>query len=109
MDEKLLEYTKEYIEKIKLCEDYIEYKNQAARIKNFPDLMEKINAYRDESFIIQRQYEGEQLYDKMEEFNERNEKLLEDPHVYDFLHAEAGFCRLMQDINMHILEGLEFE
>jgi len=109
MDDILLTHTQEYIEKIKLSDDYISYKTQVSLIKNFPDLMDRINEYRDENYRIQSQYSGDELYYKMEEFNERNEKLLEDPHVYEFLRAEAAFCRLMQDINMYILEGLEFE
>ncbi len=103
------EYTKDFVDKLKSTDEYIAYSTQLETLKHFPELLEKINAYRQENFLIQTQYEGEELYDKMEEFAERNERLLENPRVSDFLHAEAGLCRLIQDVNMQITEGLNFQ
>ncbi len=71
--------------------------------------MEEINAYRQENFDIQNRYEGEELFDKQDELQNKYERLLDDPKASSFLHAEAGFCRMIQEINEYIMEGLKFE
>lgn len=109
MGSNVNEYVKEFVDKLKMTDEYIAYRNQLGVIKHFPDLMEQINKYREENFLIQNEYDGDELFDKMEEFNVRNEKFLENPTVSDFLHAEAGICRLIQEVNVKIMEGLDFE
>ncbi|MCQ2081256.1 MAG: YlbF family regulator [Lachnospiraceae bacterium] len=109
MDQRIREYTDAYIEQLKTSDEYINYNHQLSVIKNFPDLMEKINAYREENFMIQNRYEGDELFDKMEEFTNKYEPLLENPRVYDFIHSEAAFCRMIQEINTNIVEGLNFQ
>lgn len=109
MGNRVDEYVDEFVEKLKTTDEFISYHNQLGIIKHFPDLMEQINKYREENFMIQNDYDGDELFDKMEEFNERNEKFLENPTVSDFLHAEAGICRLLQEVNIRIMEGIEFE
>ena len=109
MNSRMMEITDEYIKRIMEQEEYIAYSSQVRAIQKYPELMEKINAYREENFRIQNEYEGDELYDRMEEFANRNEQLTDIPIVQEFLSSEAAFCRLMQEINIHIMEGLNFQ
>ena len=109
MTSKAAGYTQEFIEKLKTTDEYLAYSNDLNMIQKFPDLMEQINHYREENFDIQNKYEGEVLYDKLEELQNRYEKLLDDTRAGAFLHAEATFCRMIQDINNQILDELGFE
>lgn len=103
------QYTREFIEKLKTTDEYLAYSNDLNMIQKFPDLMDQINHYRQENYDIQNEYEGEVLYDKLDELQRKYEKLLDDTRAGAFLHAEATFCRMMQDINVQILDGLGFE
>ncbi|MCR4991245.1 MAG: YlbF family regulator [Lachnospiraceae bacterium] len=102
-------YTQSFLEKIKTTDIYLNYLEQVKKIKNYPDLLQQINEYRDESFMIQNKYEGEELYDKTEELSAKYEKFLEIPVVDDFMNSELALVRTMQDINMYIVEGLDFQ
>ena len=51
---------------------------------------------------------GDELFDKIEDFEREYEKFREDPLVSDFLAAELGLCRMMQQINMTMTEELDF-
>ncbi len=109
MNSLISEYTDKFIEQLKTSDEYKEYNNQLEVIKHFPDLMSQINQYRQENFIIQNQYESDELYDKMEEFSNKYEYLMENPRAYDFIHAEAAFCKMMQEVNIRMIEGLKFQ
>ena len=64
---------------------------------------------RAENFELQNRYEGDELFDKLEEFTQKYETLLENPVANDFLQAEAGLVKMMQEINISLVEGLNFQ
>lgn len=109
MNEIIKGYTDEFIERIKTSDEYIAYKNKVNVIRRIPDLMNQINEYRDENFRLQNTYEGDELFDKTEELQNRYDNLLNDSNATLFLHAEADFVKMLQEINYQILEGLDFQ
>ena len=109
MDKSIESYTQDFVEKIKTTDIYLNYLEQVKKIQKYPDLLSQINEYRNESFMLQNKYEGEELYDRTEELSQRYEKFLEIPVVDDFMSAELALVRTMQDINMYIVEGLDFQ
>ena len=109
MDGRVSEWTADFVEKIRTTEEYIFYKDQVALIQNYPELITQINQYRAENFELQNRYEGDELFDKLEEFTQKYETLLENPVANDFLQAEAGLVKMMQEINISLVEGLNFQ
>ena len=109
MDKRIREYTDAYVEKLRTAKEYLDYSRELQNIRSYPDLMDKINYYREENFVIQNTYEGDELYDKLEEFEKKHEKFLENAVVSDFLNAETAFVHLLQEVNTHIIEGLNFQ
>ncbi len=109
MDKRTQEYTDAFVEKLKTTEEYLRYNDQLREIRHYPELMEKINFYREENFVIQNNYEGDELYDKLEEFSRKYEDFLENSIVANFLEAETAFCRMLQDVNTRMIEGLDFQ
>jgi cell fate (sporulation/competence/biofilm development) regulator YlbF (YheA/YmcA/DUF963 family) len=109
MDKSIESYTQDFVEKIKTTDIYLNYLEQVKKIQKYPDLLNQINEYRNESFMLQNKYEGEELYDRTEELSQRYEKFLEIPVVDDFMSAELALVRTMQDINMYIVERLDFQ
>lgn len=77
-------------------------------LRRHPDLLAQVNNYRGENYKIQNIEDEDRLLDRMDELNEKYEKLRENPLVDDFLKAEVAFCRMMQEVNRFISEELEF-
>lgn len=109
MDKTVAGSIDKLISAVKQTDVYATYSFQVKKIQRYPDLMEQINAYREENFILQNNFEGDELYDKMEEFNAKYEQFLENPVANDYLSAETALCRMMQEINTNIIEGLDFQ
>ena len=109
MDEHLSMALDDFIGQIKNSEVYKVYYEQVKKLNNYPNLQNQVNDYRRENFEIQNTYEGDELYDKTEEFFLKYEKFRENPIVSDFLASELALCRMMQEIDTRIIKGLDFQ
>lgn len=97
------------LEAIKQSREYKEYRYQLEKINMQPDLRSQIDAYRDENFELQNNTPDGQLLWQMEQFEEKYRKFRENPLVNDFLAAELALVRMIQEINLKIAEGIQFE
>ena len=75
-----------------------DYKYQKERIKKVPGMKERINDFRAKRFEFQN-YEGEDLFEKIDEFQKEYQTFKEEPIVREYLAAELEICRLVQEIN----------
>ena len=94
---------------IKQTKEYEEFRYQLDKINLQPELHRQIDDFRKENFELQNNTPEDQMLQKSEEFEERYQTFRENPLVNDFLTAETAFCRRMQEINLKITEGLQFE
>ncbi len=74
-----------------------DYRYQKERIKKVPGLKERINEFRRKRFEFQK-YEGEDLFEKIDEFQKEYQTFKEEPIVREYLAAELEICRLVQNI-----------
>ena len=74
-----------------------DYKYQKERIKKVPGMKERINEFRKKRFEFQK-YEGEDLFEKIDEFQREYQAFKEEPIVREYLAAELEICRLVQQI-----------
>lgn len=109
MENNLENATLKYVKAIKETEVYRKYYEQLERLKGYPEKYQKVNEFREKNFEIQNTTQKDELFDKMDEFEQEYEKFREDPMVDDFLRAELAFCRMMQEVTDYIMEVLEFE
>lgn len=109
MENNLENATLKYVKAIKETEVYRKYYEQLERLKGYPEKYQKVNEFREKNFEIQNTTQKDELFDKMDEFEQEYEKFREDPMVDDFLRAELAFCRMMQEVTNYIMEVLEFE
>lgn len=107
--EEIKDATKKFAAYIQKSNTYKEYFNQRERIKKQPELYEKVNEFRQKNFDLQNETDSEDLFDKMDEFEREYAKFRENPLVADFLSAELAFCRLMQAINVLLTAEIDFE
>ncbi len=97
------------LDTLKQTKEYTEYQCQLQKINRQPELKEQIDAFRHENMEMQSKTPEDQLLQRMEQFEEKYRVFRENPLVSDFLSAELGFCRKMQEVILKIMEGLPFE
>ena len=93
---------------IKETDEYQEYCIQREKVSKFPELKAQVDDFRRRNFQLQNSADSNDLFDRIETFQQEKEDLIEDPLINDFLTAELNFCRMMQDVNLRITDGLDF-
>lgn len=108
-DVQMEEAVRKFAAYIQQSDTYKEYWEQREKLKKQPELYDKVNEFRQRNFDIQNESDSEDLFDKMEAFEREYAKFRENPMVEDFLRAELAFCRMMQDINVLLTAEIDFE
>lgn len=95
------------VEAIKESEQYKDYNRCLEQVKKDTALKAAIDEFRRRNFELQNSVDYD--FGKMEEFEKEYEEFRENPLVSDFLSAELGFCRMLQQIGDRIVEEVHFE
>lgn len=98
----------EFLTALKESSCYQDYYYQKERVKRVPGLAERINDFRTKRFEFQN-YEGEDLFEKVDEFEKQYETFQEEPMVREYLAAELEICRLVQEINDAIIDLVDID
>ena len=109
MDNHMRNTAMAFAQEVKQSESYQEYERQLARIKEQPELYEKVNEFRRKNFDVQNSEPPESMMERMEELEQEYSWLRENALVEDFLQAELAFCRMMQEIDVLIVRELDFQ
>ena len=109
MEDSLENATASYVKAIRDTAVYKKYCEQLERLKRNPEQYQKVNELSRRNFEIQNTAQKDELFDKMDAFEQEFEKFREDPVVDEFLRAELAFCRMMQEVNLYITEAVNFE
>ena len=88
----------QFLNELQESSAFKDYKYQKERIKKVPGMKERINDFRAKRFEFQN-YEGEDLFEKIDEFQKEYQAFKEEPIVREYLAAELEICRLVQEIN----------
>lgn len=108
-DSEIMEAAKKFAAIIQETDTYKEYYNQRERVKKQPALYDKVNEFRQKNFDLQNESDSEDLFDRMEAFDQEYAKFRENPLVDDFLRAELAFCRMMQEVEILLAAEIDFE
>ncbi len=92
---------------IKGSEVYGKYLTALALVKQQPELKAQIDEYRRKNYEMQSN--GDVAFERIEQFEQEYADFRENPLVSDFLASELALCRMIQQINLHITEELNFE
>ncbi len=96
-----------YVGALKQSREYLEYTRTLTAVKEVPGLLEQVNEFRKNNFLLQNSENA--TFDSIEDFDLKYAEFRQNPIVEDFLTAELAFCRMMQYNNSLILEALHFE
>ena len=88
----------QFLNELQESSAFRDYKYQKERIKKVPGMKERINDFRIKRFEFQN-YKGEDLFEKIDEFEKEYQSFKEEPIVREYLAAELEICRLVQEIN----------
>lgn len=108
LDEELFLSVKNLVDTIKNTDEYKEFQFQKDKIAQFPELKARINEFRKKNYELQNSGQSANLMEDAERLQMENADLFENPLSADFLQAELDFCRMMQDVNACITDGIEF-
>lgn len=109
--EDLKEKTLSFVDQIKKGQAYMDYMNYKSFLEKQPELMDKVNAFRRESFDIQvgHKYGYFNAYENLLKLNEDHDDLLNEPIVKSFLSAELELAKMINVINNIFAEGIDFD
>jgi len=110
MNEALTAKTLEYVEILKKSDEYVAYLNYKSFLEDQPDLLEKVNNFRKQSFEIQagHKYGYFNAYENLLKLNQEHEDLLNEPMVKSFLNAELEVSKIINQIHNVFAEALDF-
>ena len=109
LDQNIHNQAEQFVKEICATDVYRTYVMQLARLKQNPELYKQVNDYRKLNFEMQNASQVDDLFDKMDYFEKEYKEFRENVIVDDFLTAELALCRMMQEINALIVDGLNFE
>lgn len=94
---------------IKDSEEYRQYLQAKAKVKENVELYQAMNAFRRRNFELQSYDDGINRYEEIHKLSLEYEKVLREPLVNDFLIAEQIFSRKLAQVYEMIAEGLELD
>ncbi|MBQ7926425.1 MAG: YlbF family regulator [Lachnospiraceae bacterium] len=95
------------IEAILHSGEYAGYINEKERLKQMPEVKERVDEFRRRNFELQNS--GNYSFDKADQLEREFSDVLKLPEVSAFLDAELAFCRMMQEMNSTIADAIVFE
>ncbi|MGI6057070.1 MAG: YlbF family regulator [Bilifractor sp.] len=101
------EKAEELIQALEQSEDYVRYRNLENRLKEMPELRQKINEYRRK--VYEMQTSGRDLYDETDYVINEYSPLLRNEIAADYLDAESAVCRTVQRIINAISQEIHVE
>lgn len=101
--------TEELVQAILTSEEYREYLECFAKIKEQPELYECVGDYRKRNFELQNMDVNDNMFDEVMRFQMENSAIRKNALVNQFLKAELSVCRMLQDITRTISDNVELD
>lgn len=107
MDSKIQKSLQKLIDDILNSDIYVEYQKQLALVKEQPELKTQIDEFRTRNLELQTG--ANTTFEQLDSFEREYEDFRENPLVDDFLAAELALCRLLQKLNLLLVDSIHFE
>lgn len=101
--------TEELVQAVLESEEYNEYLGFLAKIKERPELYERVCDYRRRNFELQNMDVNDNMFDEVMRFQMENAAIRKNALVNDFLKAELSVCRMLQGITRAISDRVELD
>lgn len=97
------------LEAVKQSEEYERYQIIQEQINEYPELEREINGFRQKVYLLQNSNGTIDIYDETDRMEEEYREFRKTPLVSEYLAAECALCRMIQQINWRMIEGLNFD
>ena len=87
---------------IRNSEEFIRYQAIKEKVHGFPKLRKK-------NYLLQNSQGTVDLYEETDRMENEYREFRKNPMVSEYLAAENALCKIVQQINWTLIEGLEFE
>ena len=101
--------TEELVQAMLASEEYREYLECFAKIKEQPELYERVGDYRKRNFELQNMDVNDNMFDEVMRFQMENSAIRKNALVNQFLKAELSVCRMLQGITRTISDNVELD
>ena len=108
MDE-LSQNIEQLLQVIKAGEIYKEYKEQETKLKEDPELMERVRQFRKNNFQIQVDSHKDEIFNAVDRLQTESAELRKIHEVNAYLDAELALCRMMQDVCRKLSDGIDID
>lgn len=101
------EATRNLIAAIEACPEYRRYENAKQKMYKYPILKKKMDEFRKQNYELQNS--DADIFEEADRLWQKYYHIIQYPVVWEYLAAETAFCKMMQKMNLQILEDLDFE
>lgn len=102
------EFSKTVLDFLKNTEEYKAYRSGLEEMRRNPVLFARVNELREKNYLLQEE-SPEDILDKVDALTNEYEDVIGNASVKAFFEAEAAFCKIMQQFNNTVTNGLEFD
>lgn len=108
-EDKVREKLEDLIASVKSSKTYREYREAKEKVERDPLKKRQLDKYRTKIYEIQNSYGGSDLYNSVDRIEQESEEFRSDPEVDQFLTAELALCRMIQYVNLTLIDELDFD
>lgn len=98
-----------FADDLKRTPEYTDYKMKRELLRWYPERWKMANNYRRERFFLQESVGGDELFERMDEFERNNSHIHRDRLIEDYLNAELAVCRLLQDMHVRVFAAIDID
>ncbi len=90
-------------------DEYLQYQKMREEIKLEPEKERAIHNFRKRNFLLQKSKDHVDLFEEIDRLEQDFALFRQEPLVDDYLQAELSLCRLVQRINVRLMEQVDFD
>ena len=107
--DKIRQCTENLKRAVQECEAYKGFQKARKELEAYPELREKVMAFRKWNYEIQNLKEEADVYAEMARLEEEYHEIRKNQIISDYLQNELALCRIMQRINLSLVGILDLD
>ena len=109
MNQQITECIDNLLAAVQSSQEYHEFIKIKEILEQDPELLSRVNAFRNSNFKLQNDANREDLFQATEQLNRESRELRRIPQVNAYLDAELALCKLMQGICKKLTSGIDLD
>ena len=97
------------MEAVRGSDAFVRYQAIREKVHGFPELERKITEFRKRNYELQNSRGEVDLYEETDRMEQEYREFRKNPMVQEYLSAENSLCKMVQQINWTLIQGLDFE